>query len=111
MDFKFMRSALALCALIALQTSLVLAECPGTEGRVGEKEIKDEAVRISLAPHTLMVETQLLSALDQFHGIKAQMCTAQAQPTAEFMEHFRQHRPEITHVVKSVRTHEGELRG
>ncbi len=110
MDTAFMRRALALCAVIALQTSFVLAEGPATEGMVGEKEIKDEAARMSLAPHTLMVETQLLSALDQVRGLKAQVRTAQAQPTPEFMEHFRLHRREITDSVKSVRTHEGELK-
>ena len=77
---------------------------------MGEREIKDEAARMSLAPHTLMVETELLSALDQLRGLKAQLKTAQAQPTPEFLEHYRVHRREINDSVKSVRTHEGELK-
>jgi len=77
---------------------------------MGDREIKDEAARMTLAPHTLMVETQLMSALDQLRGLKAQVKTAQAQPTPEFLDHYKVHRREISDSVKSVRTHEGELR-
>jgi hypothetical protein len=83
-------------------------------GAVGEKElsqeVKDEAARMTLAPHTLMVETELLSALDQLRGLKAQVKTAQAHPSPEFIEHYRMHRREINESVKSVRTHETELK-
>ena len=90
------------------------AETYQGSGAVGEKEltkeIKDEAARMSLAPHSIMVETELMAALDQLRGLKAQVKTAQAQPSPEFIEHYRMHRREINDSVKSVRTHEGELK-
>lgn len=79
-------------------------------GSQGDREIKDEAARMTLAPHTLMVETQLMSALDQVRGLKAQVRTAQSQPTQEFLEHYKEHRREINDSVKAARNHEGRLK-
>jgi len=49
------------------------AESYQVSGAVGEKEltkeIKDEAARMSLASHSIMVETELMAALGQLRGL------------------------------------------
>jgi hypothetical protein len=115
--FKNRRQALAwsFIAMAGLGASLAVAgEGYQGSGAVGEKEIqreiKDEAARLSLAPHSIMLETELMTALDQVRGLKAQVKTAQSQPNPEFVEHYREHRREIGDSVKSAKSHESEIR-
>ncbi len=92
------------------EQSAMTPEKGASPGGMGEQEIKADAARMSLAPHTIAVETSLLSALDQIRGLKAQVRTAQNQPTSEFMAQYKVHTREIQDALKSARTHEGQLK-
>jgi len=65
---------------------------------------------MSLAPHAIAVETALLNALDQVRGLKAQVRTAQNQPTSEFISQYKMHALELKSALKDARNHEGDLK-
>jgi len=77
---------------------------------MSDKDLKADAAKMSLAPHSIAVETSLLSAIDQIKGLKAQVKTAQNQPTAEFMDHYKFHTREMKDSLKNVKTHEAQLK-
>ena len=79
MNSTFVRRCLVLGTIISMQGVFAISlraegpvagESSGTSSGMGsEKEIKEDAARMVLAPHTLMVETELLAALDQVKGL------------------------------------------
>ena len=77
---------------------------------MGEKEIKADATTMTLAPHAIAVETALMNAIDQLKGLKAQVRTAQNQPTPEFMSQYKMHTRDIQGALNLARKHEGELK-
>ena len=113
MQNTFVVHALMLALASSFQT-FARADSYQGSGAAGEKElareIKDDAARMSLAPHSIMVETELMSALDQVRGLRAQVKTAKSQPSPDFVQHYRIHRQEIAESVRSVRSHGGEIR-
>jgi len=81
-----------------------------SQGGMGDKDMKNEAAKMSLAPHAIAVETSLMSALDQVKGLRAQVKTAQNQPNSEFMSQYKMHSREIKDALSQARKHESELK-
>lgn len=77
---------------------------------MGDRDIKNDAAKMSLAPHAIAVETSLMSALDQVKGLRAQVKTAQNQPNSEFMSQYKMHTRQIKDALSSARKHESELK-
>ena len=75
-----------------------------------DQDIKTEAAKISIAPHSIAVETALMNAIDQVKGLKAQIRTAQNQPTSDFILQYRMHSREIKDALNTARAHEGDLK-
>jgi hypothetical protein len=81
-----------------------------SQGGMGDKDMKNEAAKMLLAPHAIAVETSLMSALDQVKGLRAQVKTAQNQPNSEFMMQYKRHSREIKDALNQARKHESELK-
>ncbi len=81
-----------------------------SQGGMGERDMKTDAAKMSLAPHAIAVETSLMSALDQVKGLRAQVKTAQNQPNSEFMSQYKMHSREIKDALSQARKHESELK-
>jgi hypothetical protein len=81
-----------------------------SQGGMGEKDMKNEAAKMSLAPHAIAVETSLMNALDQVKGLRAQVKTAQNQPNAEFISQYKMHSREMKDALSQARKHESDLK-
>ena len=92
------------------QAGSVAQEATHIGQSVGDAEIKSEATKMTLAPHTLAVETSLMDAINQVKGLKAEVKVAQSQPTPEFVAQYKMHTRELKDALKSARTHEGQLK-
>jgi hypothetical protein len=86
----------------------------GTQQRAGH-EVTEETRRAAqneMAPHTVMIETSLISAMDHLKGLKAALKVNENRTSsATFVQHYKLLAREIQNNLKNVKTHEGELMG
>lgn|GEM_PF-4825358 len=67
-------------------------------------------VQGELAPHSLMIETSLIRAIDQVKGLRAGLKVEEDRvPTSTFIQHFKMQGKEINNDLKMAQTHETEL--
>ncbi|MBU6375110.1 MAG: hypothetical protein KGQ59_03870 [Bdellovibrionales bacterium] len=87
------------------------ASSPGAKApALGEQDIKQEAVKMLVAPHAIAIETALLNAIDQLRGLQAQIRTAQNQPTSDFLAQYRVHSQEFKNALRTAGGHVGDLK-
>lgn len=64
--------------------------------------------KTTLAPHSLMIETSLMSAMSQLKGLRTQLQVAETA-TPEAIQHFKMHSKEISADLMMAKTHEKQL--
>jgi hypothetical protein len=64
--------------------------------------------KINLAPHGVMIQTSLMSALDQVKGMKAQLDVSDT-PNKETTAHIKKHELEMKSDLRTAFTHQFEL--
>jgi hypothetical protein len=87
---------------------------PGKQQRAGHEATEEDkrAAKMDMAPHTLMIETSLISALDHLKGLRAELKVNEDRvPSPTFVQHFKMLGREINSNLKNARTHEHELQG
>lgn len=75
-----------------------------TGGEQGKAQAKT-----ALAPHSIIIQTDLQSALDQVKGLRSQVKASPQPPTQDDLDHYKIHGRSINENLMAVRTHEGHL--
>lgn len=69
----------------------------------------NQSAKAQLAPHSLMIESQLLSTRAQIDGLKSQVGIEQGVPDAAFLNHVKMYSKNIDSGIKQAQTHDKEL--
>lgn len=82
----------------------------GTRGDKMESQSNmNKEAKEMLAPHSLMISSNLHSALDQVKGLKSQLEVATSPSSKKSMEHIRSYRKEIKDDIAQVSAHQQQL--
>ncbi|HAR43268.1 MAG TPA: hypothetical protein DCS07_11680 [Bdellovibrionales bacterium] len=71
---------------------------------------KNNQAKMRIAPHTVTIQTELQTAIDEVKGLKAQLeAIPDQKPGPTVIEHLRMHSKELNSRVKMTATHEQHL--
>lgn len=73
-------------------------------------EQNKRVVQGELAPHSLMIETSLIRAIDEVKGLRAGLKVEEDRvPTSTFIQHYKIQGKEINNDLRTAKNHESEL--
>jgi hypothetical protein len=68
--------------------------------------------KMTVGPHSLMVQSVLMSSKDMVNGMKSQLDLAEnSKPGSEYFSHFKMYDKAIGKDISTAKTHETELKG
>lgn len=108
----------ALCAVAAFASSTVFADGSlrgsaeearmnqkaGKSGKMTEKGMMNQ----TLGPHAVLMQSSLMSALDQVKGLKTQLQVDET-PSSEMIDHLKTHSDKINDGIQTAMTHNKHL--
>lgn len=96
--------ALALIMMTVGARSLLAAPFSSEEAK--------RAAQNDMAPHSIMIETSLRSALENLKGLRAEMkVNKDHAPSEMFIAHYKMLGHDFNKDIKTIQVHENELRG
>ena len=99
------KSIASLCAMLAAAFGL-MSSLPVSAADAANKSVMQQE-KSEVAPHTVMIESALMSALDQIKGIRLQLDIG----STEAINHMKLHSKEINDDLKTTLAHQKELQG